>query len=253
MSNSWAKQRQMYYGIGVAVFLLLIIIPTLYFSLHKEPTCFDGKQNQGEISIDKGGPCKLLDERTQQPLSVLWTRSFEIRDGVYSALTYIENPNPKSGIELMTYQFKLYDERGVLLAERFGRVPILPGRVVPILETNIDVGNRKVVRTIFQFLDDEVWIEMQDPTKELKVVDSMLSNEDTTPRIDATLKNRGVSTKGQVILIATVFDTVGNAFAASRTFVDSIKSGEEKTVTFTWPNSFVLPVARIDVSLLMVP
>ncbi len=251
--STWAKQRQIYYGTGVAVFLLLIIVPILYFTLHKEPTCFDGKQNQGEISPDKGGPCKLLDERVQQPLSVLWTRSFEIRDGVYSALTYIENPNPKSGIELITYQFKLYDEQGVLLAERFGRVPVLPGRVMPILETNIETGNRNVVRTIFQFMDDEVWVEMQDPTKELKLVDSILSNASSQPRIDATLKNTGVGTRGQVVLVATVFDTVGNAFAASRTFVDSIKAGGEKQVAFTWPNPFALPVARIDVSLLMVP
>lgn len=243
----------MYYGAGVAAFLLLIFVPIAIVLIHEDPTCFDGKQNQEETGIDKGGPCKLLDEMAQQPLSVLWARAFGVRDGVYSAVAYVENPNPNSGIKSMTYQFKLYSERNILLAERFGRVPILPGKIIPILETNIKTGNRKVVRAFFQFLGREVWIEMYDPTKELEIYDETLSNLDSTPRIDAKIKNAGVGEKNEVVLIATVFDTVGNAFATSRTFVENIKPGEEQPIAFTWPEPFALSAARIDIIPLMVP
>lgn len=244
---------QIYYGAGVAVFLLIIIIPTVFFMVYKEPTCFDGKQNQEETGVDKGGPCKLLDENTLEPLKILWARAFSVREGTYSAVAYIENPNPKSGIESMTYQFKLYNEGNILIAERFGRVPILPGRVMPILEAGINTGKRKVVRAFFQFIDREVWVEMSDPTEELEIYDEAISNTDSAPRIDAKIKNTGVGDKNEIVLIATVFDSVGNAFATSRTFVENIKPEEEKIISFTWPKPFVLEAARIDISPLMVP
>ncbi len=251
--TSWAKQRQMYYGAGVVAFLLLIIVPTTLIILHEDPTCFDGKQNQKETAIDKGGPCKLLNENTLDPLSVEWARSFAVRDGVYNAVAYVENSNPKSGIESMTYQFKLYSERNVLIAERFGRVAVLPGRVMPILEANIGTGNRKVVRTFFQLLDKEIWVQMYDPTSELNITDEVVLDVESKPHVDALITNAGVVEKKDIVLIATVFDSLGNAFATSRTFVENIKPEEVKAISFIWSEPFATTAARIDISPLMVP
>jgi len=253
MANSWARRRQVYYGLGVAVFIIMIFAPIAYNIIHEEPTCFDGKQNQGETSIDKGGPCKLLDERAVQPLSVMWVRPFKVRDGMYSAVAYIENANKSSGIESITYQLKLYSENSLLIAERFGKVAILPGMVTPILETNINVGNRKVVRAVFQFVNREVWVDMQNPTLGIKVSEERVIDKDTRPTVSANVTNTGVVDKSDVVFIATVFDTAGNAFATSRTYIEKLGAGQTQQVVFTWPEAFTLPVARIDIIPLMAP
>lgn len=253
MARQWAKQRQIYYGAGVAAFILLILAPVIYNAVHQDPTCFDGKQNQGETAIDKGGPCTLLDENAVQPLSIMWARSFEIRDGVHSAVAYVENTNRGSGINSITYQIKLYSENSLLIAERFGRVSLLPGMVTPILETNIKTGTRKVVRTVFQFLDREVWVKMQNPARDIEVYNEVLTSADVVPTVTAKVVNAGVTTKSNVVFIATVFDTTGNAIATSRTFIERLKPTEERELVFTWPSPFTLPVARIDIVPLMAP
>src|SRR3989344_7429415 len=90
---SWASRRRTFYILGIVLFFMVTVgIPAAIF-LYKPPTCFDGKQNQEETAVDKGGPCLLLDERTLVPHAVVWSRSFEVRDGTYSAVAYIENPN----------------------------------------------------------------------------------------------------------------------------------------------------------------
>ncbi len=253
MASSWAKRRQIYYGVGVFIFILLIIIPITYAILHESPTCFDGKLNQGETSIDKGGPCTLLDESTLQPLKVLWTRPFKVRDGVYNTVAYIENTNKNSGIESVVYQVKLYGENNFLIAERFGEVPILPSMVIPIIETNIKTGNSNVVRSVFQFVEEEIWVKMDNPTDEIIVANETLTNTDTTPTVRANVKNTSIKNKSQIIFITTIFDTSGNAFASSRTFIESLGPNAERQIVFTWPEPFVLPVARVDIVPLMAP
>tara|TARA_B100000508_G_scaffold120871_1_gene102211 strand:- start:6138 stop:6914 length:777 start_codon:yes stop_codon:yes gene_type:complete len=252
-TSDWAKNRQIMYGGGVFLFLFVIIAPIVFFLVYESPSCFDGKRNQGESSIDRGGPCQLLDERSIQPQAVLWARSFPVRDGSYNAVAYIENPNQEAGVYDVAYQFKLYDDRNILIAERFGRVPIFPGKVFPIFESRIDTGNRVPVRTFFSFVSDLTWERMSDPTLGVSVINEKLNGEDTSPRIDASVRNNTVSTKEDIVIIATVFDRAGNAINSSRTLVDRIAPNTEIPIAFTWPSPFPTDVTRIDLVPLALP
>lgn len=251
--SDWARKRQLMYGSGVILFFVAIFAPIVFVSVYEPPSCFDGKLNQGETAIDRGGPCQLLDERTLQPHAVLWARSFAVRDGFYNAVAYIENPNQEAGVYDAAYQFKLYDERNILIAERFGRVPIFPGKVFPIFESRIDTGNRVPVRTFFSFVNEFVWERMQDPTLGITILNEKLSDTDTTPRIDAVVRNNTVVPREDVVIIATVFDPAGNAIASSRTFVERIEPNETLPIAFTWPHRFSSSVARIDIVPLALP
>jgi len=53
--------------------------------------------------------------------------------------------------------FKLYDEQGVYITEKAGVTFIPPGKVVPIFESNLQVGGRKPVHTNFKFTQQMVW------------------------------------------------------------------------------------------------
>jgi len=252
-TSDWARKRQIIYGAGVFLFFFVIIAPIVYVNVYEAPSCFDGKLNQEETAIDQGGPCMLLDERFIQPHAILWSRAFPVREGFYNAVAYIENPNQGAGVYDAAYQFQVYDDRNILIAERFGRVPIFPGKVFPIFESRIDTGNRIPVRTFFSFVSEFTWERMEDIARDISVTNEKITNVDTVPRISATLKNFALEAREDVVVVATVFDTAGNAMASSRTLVEFMNAGEETDIAFTWPLPFTSKISRIDVIPLALP
>ena len=244
---SWASRRRFIYGFGVTLFLAIVIgIPTAIW-LYEPPTCFDGKQNHGETAADKGGPCRLLDERALSPHAVLWSRAFLVRGGVYNAVAYVENPNREAGVRAVGYRFGLYDERNVLVAERFGTTYVMPGGITPVFEGAIDTGNRAVARTYFEFTSRPVWERLQNAASVVSVGGKSVANENALPRLTAAVENTSVAPVLDPLFVAVVFDAAGNAFAASATTLTRLEAGEKGNVVFTWPDPLPRVVGRIDV------
>lgn len=250
---SWASRRQFSYGTVIVLFILFVLAIPVALWLYEPATCFDSKQNQTETAIDKGGPCQLLDERTLIPHAILWSRGFEVRQGLYSAVSYVENPNAQAGVVQVKYRFGLYDEKNVLVAEREGTTYIMPGGLTPIFEGAIDTGNREVVRTYLEFSEPLVWERMGNRTKELSISNKSITNEAEAPRLNALVKNNAVTGFTNISFVAVVFDTAGNAFAGSETLLPRIAAGETKEIVFTWPTPFDYAVGRVDVLPLLPP
>jgi len=250
---SWASRRK---GAYLSIIFLVFFIPAAIIAgvwWYQAPTCFDGELNQGEYSIDRGGPCKLLDERQLIPYSISWSRPFTVREGVAGAATYIENPNQGAGVKAAPYRIRLYDDRGVLVAEYEGVTPIMPGRTTPVFDGNLPTGSRTAVRSFFEFTDTLVWERLTDRTAGIEIQNKTIANEDTQPRIEATVINtypRGIE---NLKLVATAFDSAGNAFASSQTIIPFINGRESAQVTFTWPEAFDRHVARVDVLSVLTP
>lgn len=238
---------------GIALFFVIFVGIPLAIWLYQAPTCFDGKQNQNETGVDKGGSCPLLDERTLAPSSVLWSRGFSVRNGTYSAVAYIENPNNDAGVRSVAYRFSLYDERSILVAVREGSMSIQPGGITPVFEGGIDTGTREVSRTYFEFLDPLVWERMTNPTEALTITNKQMSDTNTSPRLTATVRNSSVARIEDASFVATVFDSAGNVFAASRTLLPTITAGASETILFSWPEPFPLAVGRIDIFPVLLP
>lgn len=244
---SWASRRKtIYLSSIIGVFVLLMSVP-LTIWLYEPASCFDGERNQGETAVDRGGPCKLLDERSLVPYAVLWSRSFSVRDGMHNAVAYIENPNPNAGVSDALYRFRLYDEENLLVAEREGTIDIMPGAITPIFESDISTGNREVARTFFEFAGPLTWERLTDRSHDVAVENKRTRDIDTRPRITARVVNESVRDMRDLILVAVAFDAAGNAFAASRTVIPLLPGDEQEQVTFTWPEPFDRQVARVDV------
>ena len=243
----WAVRRRFLYLLGVAAFFALTVGVPLIFFTHRTPTCTDGILNQGETDIDKGGPCPVLDERLLAPQAILWARSFRVRDGSYNAAAYIQNSNQAAGILPLSYRFRLYDADSILVAEREGITFVMPGGVTPVFEPHIGTGNRIVTHTFFEFTSPVVWARASNAGAAVTVSSREVGNTDSSPRIAAVAENTSVATMNNVSLIAVVFDTSGNAFAASKTSVARLKGSEKTSIVFTWPDPFTSTVGRIDI------
>ncbi len=240
-------RRRVLYTIGVLIFLGVVTSIPLAIILHEEPTCFDGILNQGETSPDHGGPCILLDENSITPIANIFARAFHVKDGTYAAVAYIENPNSGAGVEKVKYRMALYDSENVLVAERVNTTPIMPGGITPVFEGGIDTGNRFAARTIFQFVEQPVWMRMKNVASVVTVTRDPVVDQNTTPRLNAKVENTSVADIQDLTFVAVIFDPAGNAFAASQTALDRLNTKEKKDIVFTWPSPFETVVGRIDI------
>ncbi len=236
---AWATRRKLqYFGIIVAFIVVFFVIP-FYIFIYKAPTCFDRMKNGSELGVDCGGSCRLLCSiEIKEPISRWDPRVFKVSSGVYSAIAYLENPNITGESLLAPYAFKLYDRQNILVAERSGTTFIPKGKTFAIFEGNIPTGERIPTRATFDFTSDLVWERNTLPEPEVIVTNKALSREDTSPRVDATIKNNSLDRIGNIELVAIISDASGNAIGASRTFVETLERGESKQLVFTWPNPF---------------
>lgn len=242
----WATNRKLMYLSGVAGFFAVVVGIPLYFILDKPPTCFDGKLNQNERGVDCGGACMLVCRQDSSPVSVLWSRTFQVSNSVFNSVAYIENPNADAIAFNIPYVFRVFDGQNILITERTGVTNIIDNGIVPIFEGAIDMGWRKPVRTFFEFTREPVWIKKP---KLPRLVTSTrdIQNADTAPRLEAEINNMEVYEVRNIEVVATIFDAKENAIAVSRTIVPILAGQSSKKLIFTWPRPFEQTASRIEV------
>ena len=243
---SWSTRRKsIYIGGTFLVFLFALALPVLFIT-YKAPSCTDGLKNQGELGTDCGGPCSLLCKAHALDPIVHWQRAFKIKDTVYNAVAYVENPNLDSGIEKIAYRFKFYDSGNLLIYERQGGTFVPPKKIFGIFESNIPTGSRVPVRVLFEFLGSPVWKTnfVREPV--LVTGNKVLSEQNGLPHLTASLQNPTGNPVYNIEVVAILYDALDNAIASSRTIVDSIPKGGVASLVFTWPEPFEKPVNRFD-------
>ena len=246
--STWATKRQMAYLFLTALILSVVVGLPTFFSIHKAPTCNDGLRNQGEAGSDCGGPCALLC-LSQVPKPVIrWARSFNVVEGIYNAVALIENTALDIGTDNIGYSFKLYDSRNVLIAERTGTTFLPPKLLVPVFEGAIQTGERVPARTFFELIGTpEFKRSLPGESEDITVQNTSLRNEASTPRLEATIVNSSVRTVKNVEVVAILYDSAGNAVAASRTIIDAIEKGSTARAVFSWFGPFSSAVTRTEV------
>lgn len=235
---SWAGRRRAQYASLTILFLSILVGGVGYLVLYEEPSCFDGRLNQDEIEEDCGGVCaRLCPFQATDPV-IRFSRAFEVTPGYLSALAYVDNPNPGAGVRNAPYLFSFYDENNVFLGERRGSVAIAPRGVTPIFEPELFFDGIVPARTFFEFDGALVWERAVSNENYFEVKNRVLRNEEVAPRIDAILENTSIEDVRDVDAVVTVFNTRGNAIAASRTVVEYLPAQSEVPLVFTWPAPF---------------
>ena len=243
---SWSFRRKaLYYAVAFVVAAIVILAVWKVFFTHT-PTCFDGVQNGTELGVDCGGTCALLCADTAQTPKVLWARSFETASSTYTAAAYVENLNQGAGARGVQYSFQLFDADNVLVIEKDGTTDLPPVNDIPIIEPNIDVGNRTVARTLFSFSVLPAWSKIT-TQQQLSLVQQILNPDGSA--LSATLQNDSVQAVSRVTVAAILFDSQGVARAASKTVVAPLAGKSSKPVYFTWPGG-VPDIVRAEMTIL---
>lgn len=204
----------------------------------KRPTCFDNKQNQEEEGIDCGGQCEKECLRKPDELTILWSKSFKIRDDYYEAAALIENHNPSLGTNYVKYTLKLFDDNNMLVAVRDGNTFINPGERHLIIESNIKINNDVPKRTFIEFdMNNSEWRNISQKPLKLIVKGKQFYSENP-PKFSADIKNESLADAENVYVAVLLSDEQDNIKAVGSTKINIIRSGESANAFFTWPEGY---------------
>ncbi|MEK7182434.1 MAG: hypothetical protein AAB334_01600 [Patescibacteria group bacterium] len=242
---SWSERKKTKYVL--TIFLIVILLFILFFVDFKGATCTDGKQNQDEQGIDCGGQCPSVCKFSTEDPVIKWSRSFIVKEGIYNALAYVENPNINLEAKKMSYIFKLYDENGILVYERKGITDISAQRIIPIFEETMQTKNRIPKRTTFEFTSLPNWVKIQQDEIKPNIKNISIKNEGGFTKLEAVLENSTLNQIQNIKVISILFDIDGNAINSSKTAIDFIGKDSSEKVVFTWPYEFADLVSKIEI------
>lgn len=242
---SWASRRKIVVFVIIFTAFLIVVLPVVYF-LYPEASCSDGKMNQDEKGVDCGGICQKVCTQDIFPVSVLWSRAFEVSPGVYNAVAYVTNPNINLEVKKVPFLFELYDSRNVLVLNYRGTTSIPPGQSFPIFVGGISSLEREVSRALFSFTEETKW-EKAGQYSVVKVLEYKFENSGDVPRLEAKVRNETVRKIDRSEIVAILYDSNGNSMASSATFVEDVLPDEERSIFFTWRKPFENSPSRIEI------
>lgn len=250
MAMSWGAKRQFLYFLIILIGAIIAGVILIWPYVNKEPTCFDGKMNGSEAGVDCGGACQKVCTADALSLVTLWSRAFEVTPGKYNLMAYVENQNRESGIAMMSYEFKVYDDKNIFIARKSGTTFITSNDRSVIFEPSIDTGNREVKRTTFEFTSAPLWTKVDRDQRNALAVsseDKILINPLSSPKLEAQILNKTLNEIKNLDVYAILFDENDNAINVSKTLISILPENSRMPVVFTWPKPLPARPTRIEV------
>jgi hypothetical protein len=248
--SKWAQKRKRRLATIIGVLFLALLVLILFSIFNRPATCFDGEQNGAETGVDCGGACQLVCREEVRDIVVWWERPFKVANGVYNTVAYFENQNLESGLQELTYEFRLYNYDNILVSEPIvGTTFVEPNKRSAVFESGITTGDQDAYTAFFRVSSVQDWERTdQDFAYSLfEIGEPELTNQDIAPKLQAPIKNTSFKTYRDVPVIAILYNQEDNAIAASQTFLDVIEQGGEGIVYYSWPEPFGDTVSRIEI------
>lgn len=237
---TWSGRRKLIINL---LLIFLVFLPLTYFLYTKivpKPTCFDGRKNGLETGVDCGGACQLYCPYERKDPVIVFARAQKIVDGFYNVIALIENKNVDAMAPIVSYKFKLYDEKNVPIATREGTTFINPNTEQAIFEPAINVGQHGVARVVFEFTNQVSWFKTDLGSYVLPVTTSQPNYKiiNDKPTLSYVLENKTYTSVkgGQAIVVA--YDKDNNAVGFSGTVLDPFLPSSQQTIVFSWPTIF---------------
>ena len=234
----WAQRRRVItILIIIGAFLLTVVLP--YWLTHQVvPTCTDGEKNQDEIGIDCGGACQLVCPGGAKEITILWTKVFPVRQGVYNIAAYVENPNYDIAAPNLPYIAKLYDAKGTVIAEETGETYASPNERFAIFKGGMLTGENVAVKGSIEIPNTFRWLTMKKDPQTFTIENKVLVDSDRRPKLTALLKNESPEVRRNVEVTAIIYDSQRQPIGISSTYVEKIDKNATEKLFFTWNSAF---------------
>ncbi len=233
---TWSSRRKSRYALAVIATLVIFVgIPTFLF-FYEKPTCFDSKKNGGEFGIDCGGKCSRLCQSAFLPPRIEWggAKIEKLSGSLYNVAAYIVNPNVFGAAVDVPYKMELYDDRGILITEKKGKVTLYPHRNSLAFETAINVNESIPTRATFEFTSAPEWFKSDDVLGSISVLEKKYQEDVSGSSLEVILENRGLKDYRNIEVSVVLYDGVGNVIGFSQTEIDSILAKGKEIAPYTW-------------------
>ncbi len=255
--NQWSKRRKRIILFLILFILVFLIGVPIFFLFYKTPTCLDGRQNGDEIGVDCGGSCQLLCTAESLPLIIKGDpRVLKVATSTFEIVVLVNNPNNNNEIYRAGYTFKLYDTTNIIPIKTIDGETFIPkGTTFAVFEGPFILEEGIIpTRATFEWKEGGlVWQRNTTQIPKIKATDIRFSREDTNPRLDALIENTSLENVHNIDLVALISNETGSIFAASKTFVDMLSSGEKVSVVFTWPKPFDKKIFTTNIIIRILP
>ena len=244
---NWAARRKFIIEAILVAIAVAVIAVVLIATLYKTPSCFDGKQNQGEAGIDCGGPCPYACSPDETAPAVRFARAVSPQPGRSDLIAYVDNSNNDAELVNAKYTVEFYGPEQNVIAQKSGVVTIPPSTTMPIFIPDFYQGS-SVVSQVFLTPDPASFRWLRTKSKQIEPVPQDVQIQSTgTPKITAMLSNPTAQTLSNVTVVATVFNAQNNAIAASQTVVQTLAPQSSQPIIFTWNVPFNGTAARVEI------
>jgi len=236
--------KQILYGAGyLAVFFFILFIIYLFW-LKPAATCFDSRQNQGELGIDCGGPCPACEIKTLIPPESSWIKYFPADDQTILAVE-IRNLNLNWGADYFSYTFDIYGDGGVKIKSLTKNSFIYSGEIKYLFEpVEINFKNIKDVGISFSDIRWKSAKEFPKPSLQVREIKTESTARDGAGVIiSGFITNNNAFGLSKVRIIGFLFNQSGAQINASKTEFENIKAFEEKPFKINFPKNISLITA----------
>lgn len=246
--SKWAKRRKIYIQITILLIMASTALLIIFDVVNKKPTCLDGVQNGNELGVDCGGACAQVCVSTIKDLVTVWTQTFELNNGIYSAVAYIENQNKDLYIPKVQFEMSFFNEDGLFLNRASNYTTIMPNGVTAVYVPYILTKEQKIESSLIDFVED-IKFEKFEQTFDVEIFEEKFDsgNKYTNPTASAIVKNEGNEELKNVKFVVILYDKGGNAVASSSTFLETLDINETKNINYTWINLFQSEPVRMEV------
>lgn len=231
------QKKQILYG-GAFLFVIALVLFFLISAIVPNPTCFDGKKNQGELGIDCDGPCGPCKVPIEK-LNIDLIKYFKIENGIYDSVARVRNLNFIYGASKIDYEFVFYNNQGEKIASRQGKSFIMPSDSRYIIESAIKI-NADVARVDFE-IKDIGWKEVADSIEvKLPIINKLYQKETNFifSKISGIVINDNNFNFNDIEVSAVLENKSGNILAVNKTLLNSLFSHERRPFEMRWFKPF---------------
>lgn len=233
------------------LFGVVVLGIALYFVIIPEPTCLDGKRNQGEKGIDCGGPCFPCPEQPNlENLSVVSIEWVYDRDDKYDAAVKIKNPNNLYGANKFDLKITFFSESGQQLKEQKLNSFILPGEEKYVLSQGVALNEAPA--DVKVEIASETWEKFDDYQKPDLIINSkrfdiLSGGSSDYAKAWGTLINNSRYDFETITIKVVLRDDRGKLLAENSHIMNTVRAKEQRDFFANFPHQFAGSVANVEV------
>ncbi|KKS82668.1 MAG: Carboxyl-terminal protease [Candidatus Wolfebacteria bacterium GW2011_GWC1_43_10] len=241
--------KQLVYGVGFLLVLAAFIWLISISFFPSNPSCFDGKKNQGESDVDCGGPCISCEVRSLKNIEVKFVKVFRAADGV-GVVAEIYNPNTAWAAWRFDYTLTLKDSLGVPAKVFEEKSFIYAGDLKYLVKSYVPADPEKIIKADLKIKNPQ-WVPLNQLEKPEIDTDDIKTYKDNLLYVSGKVTNHSQSDFSPVNIYTLIFNKDGELLAGSATVLDNLPKFESKEFKISFSKDWeIYEVAITDFSFL---